>query len=156
MTVTNANRIVLESQPRGRFFEGTLTTGITPLPGTCIKRATAADTWGVGCGASDGTHGLVAVLVEDDLQGRTSSDAYVDSAHFFAYIPAQGERMNMLVANPSGTSDHFTQGDLMMIQATTGKLIANSAGTMVPFIILDTQASFLAADTLIACHFTGN
>lgn len=156
MTVVNANRIVLESQPRGRFFEGTLKTGTTPLPGTCIKRDTATETWLPGCGASDGTHGLVAVLKEDDLQGRTSADAYADSAHFYGYMPANGERMNMLVLNPSGTSDHFTQGDLMMIQAASGKLIANSAGTMVPFVIIDTQPSFLAADTLIQCYFTGN
>lgn len=155
MTVTNAQRILLESQPRGRFFEGTLASGQTPKPGQAIRQNTDG-TWSAGCGLANGGHDMVAILLENDLEGIPSSTAYADGAHFFAYIPAAGERMYILVKNVTGT-DTFAIGDLMMFEYTTGKLLANSSGSMVPFIIDEAIVSAVwTADTLVLCKSTGN
>ena len=158
MTVTNSKRIIQEPSPRGRFLEGSLAVGQTPKPGTLIKKGSDG-TWTAGCGATDGAIDQVTVLIEDDMQGKTSADAYADAVsgttggHFFAYVPLAGERLYVLVKDLPGTgsaTDTHTIGDLLMGEATGGRLLVDASGAMKPFKVNETVGP-LTADTLISC-----
>ena len=105
--------------------------------------------------AADGTLALVAVLLPKHIEGGIATAAYVDGDRCYLYCPAPGEILNMLVANISGTADSFAIAARMMIDDTTGKLVADSSGASVPFIIVETSAA-LTADTLLACMYTGH
>lgn len=153
MTVTNAKRIVQESQPRGRFLEGTLASGQTPKPGTFMKQDSSGN-WTVGGPAADGGPGQCIILVEDDLQGIDSSVAYVDGSHCFLYIPTDGERLYCLVKNISGTGDFFSIGSQLMIEASTGKLLA-ATGTIYKTFTSQEAVTALAADTLCLVTYNG-
>lgn len=146
------NEIVITAQPMGKRFEGTLTTGATPLPGTCVKLVTAG-TWTIGCAAADGGAGPVTILVEDRLQGGTTTQAYLDSARCFLYTPMPGDVLQMLVKNLSGTGDTVALGALYGIEAASGKLIANSSFAMPCFQCVEAHAA-LTVDTL--CLFRYN
>lgn len=152
------NTIILSDAPKGRFLE-CIVSG-TPKPGTCmqVKAATAKvngrHTWEVFNGAADGERTLFAVLLEDKYQGGLITDAYVDGARGFLYFPINGDELNMLVANISGTSDSFAIGAKMMIDDGTGLLIATT-GTpeSEPFVVMETKAA-LTADTHVHCMYS--
>lgn len=125
------NAIVLSSVPKGRSFEGTLTSGQTPKPGQCVKLVSAG-TWSVGVAdGADGGIGPITIVTEDVYNGKTSLDAYADGAHVFLYNPGPGDELNLMRADIAGTGDDQAIGDLLMIQNSSGKLIANSSGKRV-------------------------
>jgi len=148
-------KIIVSSPARGIYFEGTLASGQTPKPGTCISEKSDG-TWEAWNGAADGEQDLVAVLLEDSLQGNGVGTAYADGAHFFAYIPATGELLQMLLQNQSGTGDAFAITAKLIIDDGTGKLIATTGSPeMEPFKVKETTAA-LSADTLVLCQYTGH
>ncbi len=63
--------------------------------------------------------------------------------------------MNCLVQNLSGTADDHAFGERLMVDNSSGMLIANSSGTSVPFILLETITDPVA-DTLAWCKYTGH
>lgn len=115
-------QIVVQSNPRGVFIEGTLASGQTPLPGQCIS-IMSDGLYEVWNGAADGEQDEVIILCEDSLRGRTVDDAYAAGDHFFAYIPANGELVQVLYGNASGTADDVAIGTKLMIDDGTGKAI---------------------------------
>lgn len=152
--------IILSNQPRGVFLEG-IVDG-TPKPGTVMSVVAATEpengayTWEPWNGAADGERSLIAVLLEDSLQGKTENDAYVSGDRCFLYVPVAGELLNMLVANISGTSDAFAITDKLIVDDGTGKLIATTGSPEIePFMVMETKAA-LTADTLVKCMYTGN
>jgi len=153
--------IFVTSNPLGVYIEGTISG--TPKPGTVmqIKAATEPSlglfTWEVFNADSDGDQRLIAILLEDKLQGKTYSDAYVTGSHGYLYIPIAGEQFNMLVAaTGTGTGDTQAIGALYIVEDATGLLIATT-GTpeSEPFICLETQTDVVAAGTLTRVMFTG-
>ncbi len=154
------NSIIVTAQPKGVFLEGTIDD--TSLPGTLMQiDPDIADTGGE-CGwealapsGGDGKPALIAVLLEDNLQGKGVSDAYVAGTRCFLYCPLPGEDMNVRVGEGGGTSNTLTKGDLLMADAENGILVPNSSGTSVPFQAR--EAETLGADNiLIWCKATGH
>ena len=104
---------------------------------------------------ADGDRKRVAVLVEDDAQGKIYSDAYVTGTRGRVYFPIAGEELNMLFENQSGTGDSFAIGNEAMIDDGTGKLLAcDSDAEAHPFTVRETVAA-ITADTWIRCQFNG-
>lgn len=152
--------IILSADPKGVFLEGIISG--TPKPGTCMQIKAATEpvggrhTWEVFNGAADGEQTLVAVLLEDSLQGKTITDAYVSGDRCFLYVPVPGEELQVLLQDVAGTGDDHAIGDKLIIDDGTGKLIATT-GTpeMEPFIVLETITD-PTADTLCHAMYTGN
>lgn len=158
MTVSN-NKILLSAQPMGRFIEGIISG--TPKPGTCMQIKASTEpvngkhTWEVYNRAADGNRYLVAVLLEDSLQGKTVSDAYVSGTQGRLYCPVPGDELNMLLQDVSGTGDSHAIGEQLIIDDGTGTLIATTGTPEAePFILLETLSA-LSADALAHCMFTG-
>jgi len=152
-------KILCEERPKGVFLEGFISG--TPKPGTVMQVKAETEpinnrfTYEVFNQAADGTKAIILVLLEKEHEGKIATDAYVTGDWCYLYVPIADEQLNMLVANPSGTADSFKIGDRMMVDDTTGLLIADSSGASVPFIVLETAGAALTADTLMRCMATG-
>lgn len=149
--------ILITAHPQGRFLEGTILG--TPKPGVVMSIETPFyeggwHRWEPFAGSS-GHRGLIAVLLEDKLQGKTVDDAYVTGTRGFLYCPIPGEELNMLIADVEGTGDTHLVLEQLMVQTATGKLIAQSSPEAEPFILLQAIATAQTADTLYPCMFTG-
>jgi hypothetical protein len=161
--MAKGNKIVINhNDARGRYLEGIISG--TPKPGTVVQLKASTEpvsgrfTWEVYNRDADGDHpqGPLAVLREDELQGKLMTDAYVTGTRCFLYCPQNGDQLNMLVKNVSGTPDSFNIGDIMMVDDATGKLIATTGSPeSEPFTMAETEATALTADELKHCFFTG-
>lgn len=159
--VDTHNTIVLSHNPKGRFKTGIISG--TPKPGTVMQLSAAVEpvggnhTWVVYNRDADANRpvGGFAVLLEDENQGRTVADAYVTGTLGRLYWPIPGDELLMLVANIAGTGDAFAIGDLLIVDDTTGKLVATTGTPETePFTVMETMAA-LTADTLVHCMYTG-
>lgn len=156
--MAKGNEIVVSADPKGTFLEG-IVSG-TPKPGTVMQMTSAAavggrNTWTAYAPGTDGQQRLIAVLLNDTLQGTLATTAYVTGARCFLYCPIPGEELNMLKGDVSGTGDDFAIGDLLMVDSGTGKVIATT-GTPEsnPFVCMETVTD-PTADQLVHCMFTG-
>lgn len=147
-------------QPRG-VIKDVIIYG-TPKPGTVMQLRTAAgltaenmETFEVYAPGTDGERRPIAVLLEDQLSGKTYADAYVSGTRGRVYFPVMGEYLNMRILDISGTGDDHSFGELLMVDTGTGKLIATT-GTpeSEPFQLLETITDPVA-DTLALCRYTG-
>ncbi len=144
--------ILVAAEPRGQFRSGKISGAIKPGALMQVKAATAFSGGGGGeptwepfaPSGGDGKPGLIAVLLEDNLQGKTITDAYVDGTQCRLYCPIPGEYMNVLVGEGGGTSNNVEDG----------VLVPNSSGVCVPFQALETKTLFADA-TLVFCQYTG-
>ena len=159
--MSTKNAIILSPNPRGVFYEGTITGAISPGTVMQVDVSEGVDgnghfTWEPYAPGTDGDRRLVAVLLPNELLGKVATDAYATGDHGFVYCPVPGELMNMLVANVAGTSDTFAVGDLMMVNTGDGKLIATTGSPeSEPFFVKEAVTTALTADTLVECVFTG-
>lgn len=154
-------RIIVSADPKGIFLDGIISG--TPKPGTImqidvsegIDEATGRPTYEVFNRDFDGQQGQMAVLLEDDLQGKTASDAYVSGTLGQLYIPLPGEELNMLVKDVSGTADDHSLGATMMVDDGTGMLVtAYGSAESESFQLLEALTD-ITADTLAHCVFLG-
>ena len=148
--------IIVSSNPKGVFLEG-LVSG-TPKPGTVMQMTNAAkvggrNTWAVWSKAS-GAYGLMAVLLQDSLQGKLATDAYVTATRCFLYVPIGGEELNMLYHDVAGTGDDIAIGDLFGVETATGKMIANSAYAKPCFTAMEVVTDPVA-DQLVHMTYNG-
>lgn len=134
----------------------------TPVPGTCMTVVAATEpvagkyTYEAFNHAADGNLSEVAVLLEDELQGKLVTDAYVTGTQGRVYFPQHGELLQMLLKNIAGTSDVFAIADQLIIDDGTGKLIATTGSPeSEPFVCMETVAA-ITADTLATCRYTGH
>lgn len=150
---------IITSDPRGNMLSGYISG--TPKPGTCLEIQTpfyrgGKHLWRAYQPGTDGERRLVAVLCEDELQGKLISDAYVDGT--FAsriYCPLPGDELNMLLLDVAGTADDHAAGETLIIDTGTGKLIATTGSPeSEPFRLLEATTD-PAADFLAPCMFTG-
>lgn len=131
-------KIIVAGEPKGEFLEGIISG--TPKPGVKVTIKAGVlpvggrHTWepfGATTGA-DGDPRLNAILTEDELQGKTSADAYVSATRCFMYVPLSGEDMNVLIEAEAGTgsANVFTIGERLKCAAGTGqfKQQASSSG----------------------------
>ncbi len=160
--------IVLEANPHGKFLEG-IVSG-TPKPGTLMQLKASTEpvqgrpTWEAfnPAAGGDGCPGLVAVLREDDLNGKTVNDAYVTGTRCFLYAPIAGEEINVRKADISGTgtaSEDVAIGAKLLIVVGTGMVSAVAVGVIAspvayPFQALETITDW-PAEGLIQVMYTG-
>jgi hypothetical protein len=156
------NQIVIEGEPRGKF--DTVVVSGTPKPGTVLQVSAATEPvngnfqYEVYNQAADGNNpsGGHAVLIEDNIQGKLDTDAFVTGTLGTVYFPLPGEDIRMLVANVAGTGDTFAIGDKMIVDDGTGKLVATTGSPeQEPFTIMETKSTALTADTLVHCRYNG-
>lgn len=150
--------IILSSNPKGVFLEGTISG--TDKPGTCMEVVAATEpvagrfTYRFQQPTNDTDPRATIVLLEDSEQGKLVTDAYVTGTRCFLYCPALGEELNMRVKDISGTGDDHAIGDRFAVDHTTGKLIVATTANRAPFVCLET-ATDPTADALLRCMFAG-
>lgn len=160
------SEIILTPEPRGRRLEVFNNSGGDLLPGTCVMFEAA--------GVEDAGHRLPAVayntaqtgvpkpvwVVDNDwYQGKTADDVIPDGKRMFIYAPLNGDELNMLVNDQSGTgaTSDFSVGDPLRIEDGTGLLVDGSLGTAGfsnPFEVMENYAD-MSADTRLHVQFTG-
>ncbi len=151
-------QIVVSADPRGKHLEG-LVSG-TPKPGTMMQIKAGVDavfgrmTWEVYNPSATGDPRLVAILKEDNLQGKTINDAYVDGTRCFLYVPLEGEEMNVLVKGQAGTgsANAFLVGERLEAEKGTGKFLAEAVSSAISqFTVLEHIDEVPNTDTLVWC-----
>ena len=168
--MAKGNRIVVTPCPRGRFEE-IIVVG-TPKPGTCMYPTNTADVEGghasmepagttgaLGMGA-DGDQIPVAVLVycADHAAcppGRTADDAYVSGERGAVYYPEDGEELNVLFGNASGTADDVTIGMKLMINDGDGKVIPTTGSPESEPFVAREAITDPTADQLLWVRYAG-
>jgi hypothetical protein len=155
--VAKGNTIIVSAIPNFKLKEGII--GDTSLPGTIMRISPAVEpvsgrfTWTKIVPAVNAAPSLIAVLLEDYLQGKTISDAYVANRRGFLYCPQPGDEMNVLIGT-SGTPT-FAIGDYLSLELTTGNLIARpTTASVAVFQVLETLTA-VAAPYLAWCMFCG-
>ena len=155
------NSILVSNDARGRRRGGIIDG--TPKPGTVmqLKANTVAVngkwTYEVYNRAADGDRpqGAIWVLLEDYLQGRTITDAYVTGTLGQLYSPLPGDKLLMIIGDVSGTGDDHTIGEILMIDDGTGELVVTTGSPETECFMLLEVITDPTADTLGLCEFTG-
>lgn len=162
--MAKGNNIIVSETHRGVKMEGTIAAGETPKPGQIVQIQASAGLddngrpkFEIYNADADGGRpkGPLFVLLADELQGKLATDAYAAGDHCYVYCPAAGEELNMLIGDVAGTADDHAFGEMLIIDDTTGKLIATT-GTpeSEPFQLLEAITD-PTADTLAHCIYTG-
>lgn len=155
------NVIVVSAAPAGRFLEGIISG--TPKPGTLMQVKAGVEpvngrhTWEAFSGG-DGEQTLVAILREDELQGKDCETAYVSGTRGFLYCPIPGDELLVRVAAPgTGTGDNFAIAAKLIADGATGHFVATT-GTpeSEPFIVGETVDDVESGGTLVMCYYTGH
>lgn len=159
--MAKGNKIIASANPKGHFTEGKINGAL--VPGTVVQidtsegidSGTGRFDWEAFNQDADGDQRLIAVLLEDSLQGKLQTDAYVTGDTCFVYFPIAGEELNMLIANLAGTADDHSFGEILMVNDGDGLLVATTGSPeSEPFTLLETITD-PTADTLAHCIFTG-
>jgi len=155
--------ILLTPAPAGRFLEGILNddAGNGIYPGTCMEMDAAVEpiggkhTWQPFSGTS-GHRKVIAVLLENEMVGKTCSDAISDAQRIRMYVPIPGDELLVLVsATGTGTGDSIAIGDKLIL-ANGGTIIATTGTPEAePFEAMETMSDVVAAGTLTHVMATG-
>lgn len=157
------SRILVSADYHGRRVEGIIGASITPKPGTVmqidfsIAKKGGRYTWKLADMDGDGGRpkGPLIVLTEDELQGKLVTDAYAAGDRAFGYIPLAGDELNMILLDVAGTGDDHTIGEMLIVDDTTGKLVATTGSPECePFVLCETVTDPVA-DTLALVMYTG-
>lgn len=152
------NSVILSVHPQGKRLEG-IVVG-TPKPGVVMSLSTPFFEGGwhkwVPFAPTSGHRRIIAILLEDELQGKTYDDAYVTLTRCFLYVPVAGEEFNMWIADIAGTGADNTHaaGEQLMVQTATGKLITESSPESEPFTLLEAVTT-TTADLMAPVMYTG-
>jgi len=142
--MAKGNKTIVTAHPRG-VFEEIIVVG-TPKPGVIMNILGATAPRGgrnsyepAGTTAAAGSKGMsadgdripIGVLLSclDHTAcppGRTADDAYVTGERGALYWPVNGEELNMIFQNASGTADDVTVGDKLIVDDGTGKLLVST------------------------------
>jgi len=152
--------IVVTPAPKGVFITGVISG--TPKPGTMLQidvseaKISGNFTWEVFNGAADGERTLVAILVEDSLQGKTVDDAFASGTLGTLYCPVPGEQLQVLFNNVAGTADDVAVGDKLIVNDGTGKFnVTTGSPESEPFLALEALVD-PTADALLHVMYTGH
>lgn len=163
--MARGNRIVVSAVDgaAAKYVEGNIAAGETPKPGQIVQLQSATalvggrHTWEIYNADADGGRpkGPYIVLIEDALQGKTVTDAYVAGERAFGLIPKAGDELNLLLLNIAGTADDHTKGEMLIVDDTTGKMIATTGSPETEVAQLLEDVTDPTADTLAWCIWTG-
>lgn len=161
--MARGNEIIVTPEPKGKFVEGVIGAGLTPSPGTIMQIDYSLPmvggrwTWKLYNTGTDGKRpkGPLIVLNFDWLSGRIATSAYAAGDRALGYIPLAGDELNCIVANLAGTADDHTIGEVLMVDDTTGKLIATTGSPQSEPFCLQETITDPVADTLAWVVYTG-
>lgn len=155
--MARGNKIVVGT-PRGKFIGGIIND--TSKPGTVMEMVAAGAVQGgrnlwQASSVADGLKREICVLMDDPLQGFGTGQAYVAGRWGQLYFPVDGDELNMILEDVSGTGDSAAIGDLFGVNEV-GKLEANSSFTFTPFEACEAIAKGgITADILLYVRFRG-
>lgn len=162
--MSRGNSILVTSNPRGPYMEGVVASGQTIYPGTIVQfdisegiNGNGKFTWELYNADADGGRpkGPLIIVIEDRKQGKLMTDSYAAGDVIYGYVPLPGEEWNMLIGDVGGTADSHTIGEMLIIDDTTGELVATTGSPETEcFMLLETLAA-LTADTLAHVIYTG-
>lgn len=161
--MARGNEIIVTSNPRGVFNEGYVKTGETHYPGQVLQvDATVSlvggrHTYKIYAPGTDGENpvGSYWIVLPNHLIGKGPSDSYAAGEREFLYSPMRGEELNLLVKNLSGTADDHSAGEKMMVDDSTGKLIATTGSPENEVAVLLEAITDPTADTLAWVQWAG-
>jgi hypothetical protein len=157
------NTIVISPEPRGRFIDATISgTDAALLPGTVVQIKAATEKVGGNFtyelynrdASGNRPRGPIGILVEDNLQGKTITDNYLDTTLARIYFPLPGDELLMRLQDVAGTGDSHAIGDILSVEDATGHLVAET-GESGPFVCFETVTE-PTADTLAHVQFGGH
>jgi hypothetical protein len=159
--MARGNCIIVSANPRGVFMEGFIAAGQTPKPGTwmqvdpTVALKSGRHTFKIYAPGADGEHplGALYILREDPMRPITTAYAAGDRA--FLYTPVAGEELNCLVKNLTGTADDHAAGEKMMIDDSSGMLIATTGSPESEAAVLNETITDPTSDTLAWIYYTG-
>ena len=154
--------IVLTAAPVGRFLEGHLTAGSGLKHGHAMQIDVSEDEVGgrLYWEAYSGTSGhrkLIAILLENELIGKTCEDTIDDGQKVRMYVPIPGDELLVRVsAVGTGTGDSLAIGDKLIL-ANGGTFIATTGTPEAePFEVMEAVDDVTSAGDLVHVIFTGN
>lgn len=161
--MARGNGIIVSANPRGMFDEGYIASGETPKPGTILQIKADTDliggrhTFQIYNADADGGRpkGPIFILLPDDNAGKLATTAYAAGDRCFVYTPLPGEEFNLLIADVAGTGDDHTKGEMLIIDDTTGKMIATTGTPETEVAMLLETLTDPTADQLAWCRWTG-
>ena len=151
------NAIIVSSNPKGQYDEGTIGEA-NRSPGTIMQLKAATPfqggrpVWVAAASGTDGKDVLYAVLLEDDQQGVTATGAgavYAINTHCRLYFPIKGEEMNILAGEVAGTGNSFAIGDRLIVDAEDGILIPETGTPQATFAVSMQALPQVAGSTLL-------
>lgn len=155
------NSTIVTADPKGQFDEGFVATGETHYPGMIVQRDYTVAlrggryTYKVFTRDADGNRpaGGYWVVTErmNALQGKTITDSYPAAQRLSLYSPRNGEELNLLLKDVSGTADDHTIGELLIVDTGTGKLIATTGSPEDEVAVLQETVTDPTADTVAFC-----
>lgn len=164
--MSRRNRILISTEPKGRFCEGVGTTGETYYPGMVVQRDPTASmqngrpVFKLYNRDADGNRpaGAHWIVLEDYLQGKTVSDSLsgINGDRLFLYAPLPGDELNLLYENVAGTADDVAAGDLLIVNDGTGKFIVTTGSPECEPAMALEAVTDPTADTLVYCEWTGH
>jgi hypothetical protein len=119
--------ILLEAYPKGKFLTGIISGALLPGIKMQLQLGTAPvggrHTFEAYNPSADNDPRLLAILLEDDLQGVALNTAYTSGRWGRMYDPLIGEEMNVLLKGQAGTAsaNAFTIGERLSPIHGTGK-----------------------------------
>lgn len=164
--MARGNSIIVSApeSPRGVFDEGYIGAGNTPKPGTVMQRDLSVAlrggrfTYVVYNADADGGRpkGALKILLPDRFNGnRTELSAYAAGDRCFLYTPLAGEELNMILGDVAGTADDHPIGEMLIVDDTTGKLVATTGSPETECFQLLEAVTDPVADQLVWVEYTG-
>jgi len=156
--------ILLTSAPAGRFLEGYLTDagGSDVKPGHGMQIDVSEDEVGgrkfwEPYGGTSGHRKLIAILLENELIGKTCEDGIEDGQKIRMYCPIPGDELLVRVsATGTGTGDSLAVGDKLIL--ANGGTFIKTTGTpeAEPFEVMEVVDDVTSSGDLVHVIFTGN
>jgi hypothetical protein len=161
--MARGNEIIVTADPKGQFEEGLVKSGDTFKPGMIVQKDLSVDLVGgrhtftiynadADGGRPKGAFWVVTNLLQALIGGGVDVDI-TDRAQM--YCPRAGEELNLLVLNIAGTGDDHAAGEMLIVDDTTGKLIATTGTPETEVAMLKETITDPVADTLAWCEWTG-
>lgn len=153
--------------PKGTF-QSCIISG-TPSPGTIMEVVPSTEPVGNvftyrAATRNDGAIGGNPILLEDSLQGKLPTDAYVSGTQGRMYWPAAGEFFNMLLRGQSGTGTSLNTniGQRLEVDGATGMLQGIGTGgptgthASAPFVLMEHLGVLPSGNNLVYVQYLGN
>lgn len=164
--MARGTRIVVSDQPRGRWEELYVGSGVTLYPGMIVQKDLSVALKGgretvilydadADGGRPKGGPFLVATNELGAMVGRDYTTAIPAGEKELFYTPYAGDELNLLIANLSGTGDDHAIGEVLIVDDTTGKMIATTGSPETEVAVLKEAITDPTADTLAWCQWTG-